>query len=216
MIGLQPGAPAPRVLLADDHTLLLGALEKLLSPECEIVGQATDGRTLVAEVDRLRPDIVVLDVAMPFLNGLEAGRQIKHAHRRTKLIFLTMQEDADIAAEAFRVGASAFLLKRCAASELLAAIRDVMLGRTYVTPLIAGGLVGSLIHAAEQKPTSEITPRQQEVLQLLAEGHSMKEVAAELHVTPRTVAFHKYQMMRQLKIKSSAELIQFAIRHHIV
>jgi DNA-binding NarL/FixJ family response regulator len=208
--------PAPRVLLADDHNLLLGAFEKLLAPECEIVGTASDGRTLVVEAQRLRPDVVVLDIAMPLLNGLDAGRQIKQLRKDVKLVFVTMNEDSDLAAEAFRAGASAYLLKRSAASELLVAIREVMKGRSYVTPLITEGLVGSFMDAINRKPSHDLTPRQREVLQLLAEGHSMKQVAVLLNVTPRTVAFHKYRMMEQLNIRSSAELIQFAISHHIV
>jgi DNA-binding NarL/FixJ family response regulator len=206
----------PRVLLADDHNLLLGAFEKLLAAECEIVGTASDGRTLVAEAQRLKPDVVILDIAMPLLNGLDAGRQIKQLRKSVKLVFVTMNEDPDLAAEAFRAGASAYLLKRSAASELLLAIREVMKGRSYVTPLVAGGLVGSFMDAANRKPSHDLTPRQREVLQLLAEGHSMKQVAALLNVTPRTVAFHKYRMMEQLNIRSSAELIQFAITHHII
>ena len=207
---------SPRVLLADDHHLLLGALEKLLSPECEIVGTVSDGRSLVVEAQRLKPDVVVLDIAMPLLNGLDAGRQIKQLMKGVKLVFVTMNEDPDLAAEAFRAGASAYLLKRSAASELMVAIREVMKGRSYVTPLITEGLVGSFMDATSRKPSHELTPRQREVLQLLAEGHSMKQVAAVLNVTPRTVAFHKYKMMEQLNIRSSAELIQFAITHHII
>jgi DNA-binding NarL/FixJ family response regulator len=206
----------PRVLIADDHNMLLGAFEKLLSSECEIVGTASDGRTLVAETMRLKPDVVVLDIAMPLLNGLDAGRQIKQLRKAVKLVFVTMNEDSDLAAEAFRAGASAYLLKRSAASELLVAIREVMKGRSYVTPLVTEGLVGSFMDAANRKPAHDLTPRQREVLQLLAEGHSMKQVAALLNVTPRTVAFHKYRMMEQLNIRSNAELIQFAITHHIV
>ena len=206
----------PRVLLADDHNLLLGAFEKLLAPECEIVGTATDGRTLVVEAQRLKPDLVVLDISMPLLNGLDAGRQIKQLRKSTKLVYVTMNEDPDLAAEAFRAGASAYLLKRSAASELLLAIREVMMGRSYVTPLVTEGLVGSFMDAANRKPSHDLTPRQREVLQLLAEGHSMKQVAALLNVTPRTVAFHKYRMMEQLNIRSNAELIQFAVTHHLV
>ena len=206
----------PRVLLADDHNLLLGAFEKLLSPECEIVGTASDGRSLVVEAQRLKPDVVVLDIAMPLLNGLDAGRQIKQLQKSIKLVFVTMNEDSDLAAEAFRAGASAYLLKRSAASELLVAIREVMKGRSYVTPLVTEGLVGSFMDAANRKPSHDLTPRQREVLQLLAEGHSMKQVAALLNVTPRTVAFHKYRMMEQLNIRSNAELIQFAVTHHLV
>jgi DNA-binding NarL/FixJ family response regulator len=205
----------PRVLLADDHALLLGAFAKLLAEECEIVGQVSDGRALVAAAEKLQPDVIVLDISMPLLNGLEAGRQIKQRSRNVKLVFLTMNEDADLAAEAFRSGASAYLLKRSAAPELAAAIREVMQGRSYVTPLATEGLVGALQHVNEYQ-TEELTPRQREVLQLLAEGHSMKEVASVLSLTPRTVAFHKYRMMEQLKIKTSAELIQYAVKHHIV
>ena len=206
----------PRVLLADDHALVLGAFEKLLAGECEIVGQVSDGRQLVAEAERLRPDVIVLDISMPLLNGLEAGRQIKQSQRDVKLVFLTMNEDSDLAAEAFRAGASGYLLKRSAASELAASIREVMQGRSYVTPLMTQGLVGSLLNAEEGAPSQELTPRQREVLQLLAEGRSMKEVASVLNLTPRTVAFHKYRMMEQLKVKSTAELIQYAVKHHIV
>ena len=206
----------PRVLLADDHTLLLGAFEKLLSDECDVVGQVSDGRALVAAAEELKPDIVVLDISMPLLNGLEAGRQIKRTMPATKLVFVTMNEDTDLAADAFRAGASGYLLKQSATSELMAAIRQVMEGRSYVTPLITEGLVGSLMHHDESAPANELTPRQREVLQLLAEGHSMKEVASLLSLTPRTVAFHKYRIMEQLKIKSSAELVQYAVKHHIV
>jgi DNA-binding NarL/FixJ family response regulator len=206
----------PRVLLADDHELLLGAFEKLLTPECEIVGQVTDGRALVDAAEKLKPEVIVLDIAMPQLNGLDAARKIKASLRDVKLVFVTMNEDGDLAAEAFRSGASAYLLKRSAASELATAIREVMQGRSYVTPLVTEGLVGSLLHIENHPGAHELTSRQREVLQLLAEGNSMKEVAAVLKLTPRTVAFHKYQMMDQLHIKSTAELIRYAVRHHIV
>jgi DNA-binding NarL/FixJ family response regulator len=206
----------PRVLLADDHALLLDAFAKLLAADCDIVGQVSDGRALVDEAERLKPDIIVLDISMPLLNGLEAGRQIKQKRPNTKLVFLTMNEDTDLAAEAFRSGASGYVLKRSLASELTSAIREVMRGRTYITPLVAGGLVESLMLEASAKPSGELTPRQREVLQLLAEGHSMKSVASVLKLTPRTVAFHKYRMMEQLKVRTTAELIQYAVKHHIV
>lgn len=206
----------PRVLLADDHELLLGAFEKLLSPECEIVGQVTNGRALVEIADKVKPDVIVLDISMPQLNGLEAARKIKQSLRDVKLVFLTMNEDSDLAAEAFRAGASGYLLKRSAASELPKAIREVTHGRSYVTPLVTEGLVESLLRVDDHSASHELTARQREVLQLLAEGNSMKEVAAVLKLTPRTVAFHKYQMMEQLQIKSTAELIRYAVRHHIV
>ncbi len=205
----------PRVLLADDHALLLGAFEKLLAGECEIVGQASDGRALVAAAEALKPDVIVLDIAMPLLNGLEAGRQIKRKLRDVKLVFLTMNEDPELAAEAFRSGASAYLLKRSAASELATAIREVMRGQSYVTPLMTGGLVDSLMQIRET-PDSDLTARQREVLQLLAEGHSMKEIGGLLKLTPRTVAFHKYEMMKRLNVTSTAELIQYAVKRHIV
>ena len=206
----------PRVLLADDHALLLGAFEKLLSDDCDIVAQVSDGRALVAAADRLKPDIVVLDIAMPLLNGLEAARQIKHNLPNVRLIFVTMNDDTDLAAEAFRAGASAYVLKQSATSELLTAIREVMEGHSYVTPLITEGLVDSLMRRDAGAPSLELTARQREVLQLLAEGRSMKEVADLLNLTPRTVAFHKYRIMEQLKVKTTAELVQYAVKHHIV
>jgi DNA-binding NarL/FixJ family response regulator len=207
---------ATRVLLADDHTLLLGAFEKLLAGECDVVGTVSDGRELLVAAQRLKPDVIVLDIGMPLLNGLEAGRQIKQMLPATKLVFLTMNEDSDLAAEAFRAGASGYLLKRSATAELVMAIREVVNGRSYVTPLVTAGLVGSFMQPQERKPQHQLTPRQREVLQLLAEGYSMKQVANMLNVTPRTVQFHKYSMMQQLGIKSSAELIQFAVKQHIV
>lgn len=208
--------PRPRVLIADDHALLLAAFEKLLADHCEVVGQVSDGRALVEAAERLRPDVIVLDIAMPLLNGLDAGRQIKQKLRDVRLVFLTMNEDPAVAAEAFRAGASAYLLKRSAASELSTALDEVMRGRSYVTPLVTGGMVEALIDQGNAAQPVDLTPRQREVLQLLAEGRSMKEVATVLNLAPRTIAFHKYEMMKQLGITSTAELIQYAVRQHIV
>ena len=208
--------PRPRVLLADDHALLLGALENLLSAECDVVGQVSDGRALLAAAETLKPDVIVLDISMPVLNGLEAGRQIKRFLRSVKLVFVTMNEDPDLAAEAFRAGASGYLLKRSAAAELLTAIKQVTQGRSYITPLMTESLVEALMQPPEHSPAEELTPRQREILQLLAEGRSMKEVATVLDITASTVAFHKYRMMEHLKVKSTAELVQYAVRHHIV
>jgi len=205
----------PRVLLADDHTLLLEAFQKLLADECEIVGVATNGRALVTAAATLRPDVIVVDVTMPLLNGIDAARQIKQTSPDVRIIFLTMNEDPNLAAEAFRVGASGYLLKRSAASELVTAIREVVKHRSYITPLVAEGLVGSMLHGLEIRPTS-LTPRQREIVQLVSEGRSMKEVASILNIAPRTVAFHKYRIMEQLHLKTTAELIQYAIRNHIV
>ena len=213
----ENGMSRPRVLLADDHTLLLEAFRKLLADDCDVVGMVGDGRALVAEATRLKPDVVVVDVAMPLLNGVDAARQIKQTLPNTRIVFLTMNEDADLAAEAFRAGASGYLLKRSAASELLTAIREVVQRRSYVTPLVTEGLVGSMMHGPDtHNSAGHLTARQREVIQLIAEGHSMKEVASILNIAPRTVAFHKYRIMDQLRLKTTAELIQFAVKHHIV
>lgn len=206
-----------RIILADDHSLLLGAFQSFLEPEFEVVGTFLDGRTLVEGAQALQPDVIVLDIGMPLMNGLVAGQRLKHDMPSVKLIYLTMNEDPDLAAEAFKLGASGYLLKTSAASELAYAIRDALMGRSYVTPLITEGMVGSFVQRLKRrKPTHKLTLRQKEVLQLLAEGRSMKEVAAILNVTPRTVAFHKYTMMEQLKLKTGAELIQYAIKNSIV
>jgi DNA-binding NarL/FixJ family response regulator len=207
----------PRILLADDHALLLDAFEKLLADSCDIVGVASDGRAAVDATESLKPEVVVLDIGMPGLNGLEAGREIKRRRPSTKIVFLTMNEDPDMAAEAFRLGASGFVLKRSAVSELIKAIGEVVQGRSYVTPLVTEGLVNALIHESPEPPRADrLTVRQREVLRLIAEGSSMKHIASILSVTPRTVAFHKYQMMNQLKIRSTPELIRYAVKHHIV
>ena len=207
----------PRVILADDHTLLLDAFRKLLVDDCEVVAAVSDGRALLEATATLRPDVVVVDIAMPLLNGIDAARQIKQTLPDTRIIFLTMNEDPDLAVEAFRAGASGYLLKRSAASELQTAIREVVMHRSYVTPLVTEGLMGSMLRGpATRQAPQELTPRQREVVQLVAEGHSMKEVGNILNIAPRTVAFHKYRIMEQLNIKTTAELIQFAIKHHII
>jgi DNA-binding NarL/FixJ family response regulator len=207
----------PRVLLADDHRLLVEAFAKLLEAECEIVGHVGDGLALLEAAPKLKPDVVVLDVAMPLLNGLDAGRKLKEQMPDVRLIFVTMNEDPDLVVQAFRIGASGYLLKRSAGSELLLAIREVMERRHYVTPFVTKDLVGSFINSLEQAGTRRtLTPRQREVLQLLAEGRSMKEAATILDVSVRTIAFHKYRMMEQLDIKTNAELVQFAVREHLV
>ena len=207
----------PRVLLADDHRLLREAFAQLLEPNCDVVGGVADGRALLELAPKLRPDVIVLDIAMPLLNGLDAARQLKRVMPGIKLIFLTVSEDPDLAAEAFRVGASGFLLKNSAAVELFQAIQEVLRGRSYVTPQATAGLVGAFLHQPESgKKPRELSPRQREALQLLAEGHSMKDIGRILNITARTVAFHKYSMMHLLGIKSSADLVQFAIKQHVV
>jgi DNA-binding NarL/FixJ family response regulator len=205
------------VLLADDHTLLLEAFEKLLADECDVVGTVSNGHALLEAAVRLRPDIAVVDIGMPLLNGIDAARRLKQLLPGIRIAFLTMNEDPDLAAEAFRAGASGYLLKRSAASELLTAIREMMQNRSYVTPFVTGGLLGSMLKERDGRPEADsLTPRQRQVIQLIAEGRAMKEVAAILNVTPRTVAFHKYRVMEQLGIKTTAGLIQYAVKHHIV
>ncbi len=207
----------PRVLLADDHILLLDAFRKLLEPECEVVGTVGDGRALLEVGPTLNPDIIVLDMAMPLLNGLDAGRQLRQRLPNVKLIFLTVNEDPELAAEAFRMGASGYLLKNSAASELFRAIQEVSKGRAYVTPLVAKGMVNTFVHGPQRRKLFHtLTARQREVLQLLAEGRSMKEAATLMKITPRTVAFHKYRMMDELHLKTNADLIQFAIKQGLV
>jgi DNA-binding NarL/FixJ family response regulator len=206
----------PRVLLADDHRLLREAFAQLLRPKCDVVGAVADGRALLAAAKELRPDVVVVDIAMPLLNGLDAARQLRRQMPAVKVIFVTVSEDADVAAEAFRLGASGFLLKNSGASELLHAIQEAMRGRSYVTPQLTRDLVGMTGAPESGKRRGELSPRQREVLQLLAEGHSMKEIGRILKITARTVAFHKYTMMEELGIASTAELVQFAIKHRVV
>jgi len=209
--------PGPRVVIADSQALMAEALEKLLAPECVMVGRVSDGHALLEIVQAEHPDVAVIDVALPLLNGLEAGSQARQIDRSLKIVVVTANEDPDLAAHAMRVCASAFLLKRCAGAELMKAIREVMQQRTYVTPLIAGGIVQSLMHASlGDKSAEQLTSRQRQVLQLLAEGKSMKEAGSILGITARTVAFHKYRMMDQLKITTSAELIRVAFQGHVV
>ena len=206
-----------RIVLADDHTLLLETFKNFLEPEFEVVGTFLDGRSLVEGVKSLYPDVIVLDIAMPLMSGLSAGLRLKEELPDVKLIYLTMNQRADVAAEAFKLGASGYLLKNSAASELTHAIREALKGRSYITPLITEGMVGSLVQELKHGKTNrKLSPRQTEVLQLLAEGHSMKQVAAILNVTPRTVSFHKYTIMERLQIKTGAELIQYAIKNSIV
>jgi DNA-binding NarL/FixJ family response regulator len=208
----------PRLLLADDHKIVLEGLRGILEPEFEIVGAVEDGRTLVAEAERLGPDLVVADISMPGLNGMDAARQIKKMDEHIKIVFLTMHSDVSYAAGAFDAGASGFVLKHSAAQELITAIREAMQGRIYVTPMIAGGLIGSYKNGNLRTAGSSaaLSPRQREVLQLLAEGKTTKEIGALLNISTRTAEFHKYRMMEQLKIKTSAELVQYAVKHGMV
>ena len=208
----------PRVLLADDHKIVIEGLKSLLRDEFEIVGSVEDGRALVEQASTLYPDVIVADISMPQLNGIEAARQIKKIDKNIKIVFLTMHQDATYAANAFEAGASGFVLKHSASSELIRAIREAIKGRTYVTPLIAGDLIYTYQEGGspEKNLFKKISPRQREVLQLLAEGKSAKEIASILNISTRTVEFHKYRMMEQLNIKTSAELVRYAMKHGII
>jgi len=208
----------PRILIADDHTLVAEACKKLLENDYEVVGTFSDGRSLVRAAAEVRPHLIIVDVSMPLLNGLDAGQQIKELIPSVKLVFITMNHDADLAAEAFRRGASGYLLKTCAASELAIAVREVLKGKSYLSPMIAKDTVDFLLRQDKRlvDEANKLTERQREVLQLLAEGKCMKEVAGVLNLTTRTVAFHKYRIMDVLNAKSNAELVQYAIRHHLI
>ena len=207
----------PRVLLADDHQMLLDALKRVLEPRCEVVGMVSDGRELLTAAAKLQPEIVVLDIAMPQLNGLDAARRLKPVMPKLKFIFMTMNEDPELVGEAFRAGASAFLLKQGAAFELMEAIEKVLKGGSYVTPSAAEGQAKiSLREPKAREHVAEPTPRQREVIQLLAEGRSMKEIASILKITKRTVAAHKYAVMELLQLKTNADLVQYAIKRRII
>jgi len=197
--------------------MLTDSLASILAPCCEVEGRVTDGHALLEEAARLQPDVVVLDIVMPRLNGLDAARQLKAKMPRMKLIFMTMQQGPYLVGEAFRAGASAFLLKEAAASELIDALDQVLKGGRYVTPSAAEGLTNiSLRDPKDREHVPQPSARQREVIQLLAEGCSMKEVAAALGITKRTVAGHKYAVMELLQLKTNADLVQYAIKHGII
>jgi len=207
----------PRVLLADDHTLVLEGLRRLLDDECELVGSVDDGRALVEAAERLRPDVILADISMPLLNGFEATRIIRTRVPDAKIIFLTMHSDPTYAREAFRVGASGYLLKRSAASELVEAISVVLRGQLYVTPLFPAELLRPLGKDLRQlaSEAGQLTPRQREVLQLVAEGHTAKEIAALLRISTKTVDFHKGRIMDRLGLRTASELTKYAVAHGV-
>ncbi len=215
MSALGAAPRRPRILLADDHQLLLEAFQRLLEPEFTVVATVTDGRAMLAAARELRPDVIVLDISMPRLNGMEAARQLRQSLPDTKLVFLTMNQDVSLAAEAFQLGASAYVVKHSAASELRQAIQLALRGKTYMTPLLGDEKPQELMRR-RRRGKQDLTSRQREILQLLAEGQSMKEVAAALDLTPRTVAFHKYRLMEQLRLRTTAELVQYAIKHGLI
>lgn len=212
------GAPMtrPRIMLADDHTILVEAFRSLLDPYYDVVATVSDGRALLEVAPQLNPEVIVVDIGMPLMNGLEAGLRLRQEMPNVKIIFLTMNDDPDLAVEAMRCGASGYLLKSSAAEELLRAIQMALKSKRYVTPLIAQGMQNSFVeNPSVTGQGKELTPRQREVVQLLAEGKSMKQAAGILNIKERTVAFHKYRVMRRFNIGTSAELVQFAIKSHI-
>jgi DNA-binding NarL/FixJ family response regulator len=209
----------PRVLMADDHSLILAGLRSLVEVDCEVVGMVEDGRALVEAAKRLRPDVILLDISMPLLNGLEAARQLRILVPDCKLIFLTMHASPTYATEAFQLGASGYLLKRSAASELGLAIKSVLQGQHYLTPLLTKEVLDSVLKPSTgergEAASTELTARQREVLQLVAEGHGTKEIATILNVSVKTVEFHKSRIMQHLDIHTTADLTKYAITHGI-
>lgn len=207
----------PRILLADDHRLVAEGLRSLLQPEFELVGVVEDGRALVETARLVSPDVIVADIGMPKLNGLEALAQLKKDNPKVKVVMLTMHRESAYARRAIEEGASAFVLKHSASAELITAIRAALEGKTYITPTIAGEVFNDLRRGERKSvdPGQSLTHRQREILQLLAEGRSAKEIAAQLNISARTVEFHKYQMMETLAIHSSAELVHYALKSGI-
>ncbi|MGC1449161.1 MAG: response regulator transcription factor [Candidatus Sulfotelmatobacter sp.] len=207
-----------RILIADDHSLVAELCTRLLDEDFDVVGSVGDGRALLRAAGKLKPDVIVLDIAMPVLNGLDAGRQVKQMLPAVKLVYLTMNSDAQLAAEALACGASGYLLKTCAASELVLAVREALRDKIYLSKTLSRDAIDSLRweHRKQNHEDERLTDRQREVLQLLAEGRMIREIAGILHLTPRTVAFHKYRMMEVIGARSSVELLKYAIRNHIV
>ncbi|MEC4890561.1 MAG: response regulator transcription factor [Nitrospira sp.] len=208
----------PSILLADDHTLIIEGFRRILEGHYNLVGTATDGRALLDSAKALQPDIIILDVSMPLLNGIDAAGQLKKICPQAKLIFVTMHADTDYVRAAFEAGASAYVLKRSAVDELEQAIRAVIAGHSYITPLITKDLLEVFLSKTpgKQSGADGLTMRQREVLQLLTEGRTAKDIAGILHISSRTVEFHKGQIMEQLKLQSTADLIKYAIAHGIV
>jgi DNA-binding NarL/FixJ family response regulator len=208
----------PRILIADDHQILAEGLRRLLEPEFEVVGVVADGRELVAAAKKHRPDAIVADVTMPSLNGIDAAAQLRDMGVKAKVVFLTMHRDVAYARRALEAGAVGFVLKHSAASELVTAVRDALRGQTYVTPMIAGELLQSYREGDPRPhdPGHQLTARQREVLQLFAEGRSAKEVAAVLKISIRTAEAHKARILEVLGLRTTAELVQYAIRNGII
>jgi len=208
----------PRILIADDHALVAELCKLVLEAEFDVVSIVGDGRAMVHVAAELKPDLILVDLAMPVLNGLDAGEQVKKASPAIKLVYLTINADPDVAAEAFRRGASGYLLKTCASSELAVAVRQVLRGFTYISAALPKDRIDYLRRQDREMVgrESRLTERQREVLQLLAEGKGMKEVGSVLNLTIRTVAFHKYRIMESLGVKTNADLVRYAVRSQMV
>ncbi|MGZ8384539.1 MAG: response regulator [Nitrospira sp.] len=208
----------PRVLLADDHTFVLEGFKKLLEEHCELVGAVGDGRALVDAVVGLQPQVVILDISMPRLNGIEAAKKLKKLLPEMKLIFVTMHAETVYVHEAFRAGASGYLLKQSAAAELAQAVQSVLHGNFYVTPLIARDVVTSFLNPEQSRSATmdDLTTRQREILQLVAEGFSAKEIADQLKISHRTVEFHKAKIMEQLHLHTTIDLVKYAMAQGLV
>jgi DNA-binding NarL/FixJ family response regulator len=205
-----------RILVADDHTLIVDAFKKLLEPEFDIVATVSDGRALLRTAYESKPDVAIIDLGMPLLNGADAGQELKKLLPQIKLLVVTMNEDYELAAHALKHWASGFLLKKSAGTELIKAIREILKGNSYVTPKVAQRLLEEFVRDPRPDRARHLTPRQREILQLLAEGRTMKEVGAILNVATRTVAFHKYRIMEEFGLKTNSDLVKLAIKEHII
>jgi DNA-binding NarL/FixJ family response regulator len=207
----------PRIVLADDHQIVLDGLRGILADEFELVGEATNGRELMDLAHRLLPDVIVADISMPLLNGIDAAAQLRERGLAAKIVFLTMHPDQTYATRALDAGASAYVLKHSASDQLVAAIKEALAGGVYLSPqLRTPAMQEALSGGTNVKTVTELTPRQRDVLQLIAEGKSAKEIASVLNISPRTAETHKYKIMDELGIKTNAELVQYAIRHGLV
>ena len=205
----------PKVLIADDHNLVAEGIRSLLEKSCDVLGIVADGRQLLSEAPKLRPDVIVVDIGMPFLNGMDAAQQLMSSVPQAKIVFLTMNDDPNLAAAATELGTVGYVLKHAAASELERAVSEVLQGRSYVTPKLRSDSP-AIRQTRSRQHSKELTPRQVEVLQLLAEGRPMKEVADILKVSEKTVMFHKYQIMETFNLKNNADLVLFALRRHLI
>lgn len=212
----------PKVLIADDHVLVAEGIQKLLESEVQLLDSVADGRALMKAVEELDPDVAVVDISLPLLNGLDATRQIKKSHPNLKVVILTMHAEPNYVAEAFRIGVAGYVLKQSLSSELLQAIREVMKGNVFVSPTIAQGLVDRAVNPSHESAEASagfetpLSPRQREVLQLVAEGRSTKEIASILDVSIKTIEFHKTRIMKELGLRTTAELTKYAIAHGLI